>query len=204
MANTYVATSAGPIAFGALTNTYSVMQVCQFMFFMAGSSDNNPELTTFLDSMAICSYSSTGNTTSNTTNSTTGRRLTAMAYTESFLQTAAPIFIIMGCFICAYIVVLLFGKYNDSCCSSCPCLQKYMRYTCRFMEKRFKYTYVDLVMWISYLPFLYFGLLQVKLLRWDTGMNIFSNLLCFAILIIYPLYPLFILRKIFDKSDEPG
>ena len=42
MATTYVATSAGPIAFGALTNTYGVMQVCQFMYLMAGSSDGNP------------------------------------------------------------------------------------------------------------------------------------------------------------------
>ena len=79
-----------------------------------------------------------------------------------------------------------------------------MRYTCRFMERRFRYTYLDLVMWISYLPFLYFGLLQVKNLRWDTGLNVFSNLLAFVILAIYPLYPIYILRKIFDKSDTPG
>ena len=202
MATTYVATSAGPIAFGALTNTYGAMQVCQFMYLMAGSADNNPELVTFLDSMSICSYTNSGNTTANST--ATGRRLTGIAYTDSFLTTSIPIFIIMGCFTCAYIVVLLFEKYQDSCCTSCPCIQKYMKYTCRFMERRFRYIYLDLVMWISYLPFLYFGLLQVKNLRWDTGLNIFSNLLAFVILLIYPLYPIFILRKIFDKSDVPG
>ena len=70
------------------------------------------------------------------------------------------------------------------------------------MERRFKYIYVDLVMWISYIPFLYFGLLQVTNLRWDTGLNIFSNLLAFVILVIYPLYPIFILRKIFDTNSD--
>ena len=204
MATTYVATSAGPIAFGALANTYGVMQACQFMYLMAGSSDGNPELSQFLDSLSICSYTNSGNTTSNTTatGGQASRRLTAIAYTDSFLTTAMPIFIMMGCFLCAYIVVVLFQKYSESCCSSSPCLHKYMKYTCRFMERRFRYTYVDLVMWISYLPFLYFGLLQVKNLRWDNGLNIFSNLLAFVILAIYPFYPLFILRKIFDTSDE--
>lgn len=110
MATTYVATSAGPIAFGALTNTYGMMQTCQFMYLMAGSSDGNPEMVTFLDSLSICSYSNSGNTTANTT--TTGRLLTAAAYTDSFLTTSFPIFIMMGCFICAYICVVLFGKYN--------------------------------------------------------------------------------------------
>ena len=66
MATTYVATSAGPIAFGALSNTYGPMQACQMMYLMAGSGDNNPEITTFLASMGICSYTNSGNTTGNT------------------------------------------------------------------------------------------------------------------------------------------
>jgi len=110
MATTYVATSAGPIAFGALTNTYGVMQVCQCMYLMAGSSDNNPEMVAFLDSLSICSYTNSGNTTANTTS--TSRLLTGVAYTDSFLTTAFPIFLMMAGFICAYIVVILFGKYN--------------------------------------------------------------------------------------------
>ena len=84
MASTYVATSAGPIAFGALTNTYGVMQVCQMMNMMAGSADNNPEMTQFLDSMQICSYvntNSTSNQTNSSGNSIARRRLTAIAYT---------------------------------------------------------------------------------------------------------------------------
>lgn len=71
------------------------------------------------------------------------------------------------------------------------------------MQKRFKYIYVDLVMWISYLPFLYFAMLQIKELKFDSGINAISSLIAFVIIVIYPLYPVFILRKLFDKSDNP-
>jgi hypothetical protein len=71
------------------------------------------------------------------------------------------------------------------------------------MQKRFKFIYVDLVMWISYLPFLYFAVLQIKALKFDSGINALSSLIAFVIILVYPLYPLFILRKIFDKSDDP-
>lgn len=200
MATTYVATSAGPIAFGALTNTYGVMQVCQFMYLMSGNSDNNPEMTTFLDSLSICSYSNTGNSSANSTSA--ARLLAGVNYTDSFLATASPILMMVACFVSAYIVVLLFQKYSESCCTNFPCLQKYLRYTCQFMEKRFKWIYVDLVMWISYLPFLYFGILQAKAVAFSTALDIFSSLVAYAILIIYPLYPIFILKKMFDKNDD--
>lgn len=108
----------------------------------------------------------------------------------------------MAGFICAYIVVLVLERYSNSCCGSCPSLLKYANYMCEFMKLRFKYIYVDTVMWISYLPFLYFAILQLKSGRFDTGMQIFSSLLAIAIIIIYPLYPIFILRKIFDRSDN--
>ncbi len=70
------------------------------------------------------------------------------------------------------------------------------------MKQRFKFIYVDTVMWISYLPFLYFAVLQLKSGKFDSGMQIFSSLLAIVIIIIYPLYPVFILRKIFDRSDN--
>ena len=72
------------------------------------------------------------------------------------------------------------------------------------MHKRFKYIYVDIIMWISYLPFLYFAMLQVKGVRFDTGINALSTLVAFVVIVLYPLYPLFILRKLFDKSDDPS
>lgn len=70
------------------------------------------------------------------------------------------------------------------------------------MEKRFKYIYVDLVMWISYLPFLYFSMLQLKEMKFDSGVNALSSLIAVVIITVYPLYPLFILRKLFDKGDN--
>ena len=129
LATTYVATSSGPIAFGALSNTYGLMQTCQFMYFMAGSSDNNPELVTFLDSMSICTYTNTGNTTANQTSNSAARLLAASTYTDSFLTTSLPIFLMMIGFVCAYILVLLYQKYQNSCFTSCPCLQMYLKYT---------------------------------------------------------------------------
>lgn len=58
-------------------------------------------------------------------------------------------------------------------------------------------------MWISYLPFLYFSILQLKNGDFSTGTNVFSSLLAIVIIILYPLYPVFILRKLFDRSSEP-
>ena len=118
MATTMVATSALPIAFG-ISSSSALTSLCQTMYFMAGSTDGNPEMSQFLDSMSMCSYTNPGNSSSNSSGTTTsgnatasGRRLTAITYTDSFLTTAMPIFIIMGCFVSAYIVVLLFQKYG--------------------------------------------------------------------------------------------
>ena len=67
---------------------------------------------------------------------------------------------------------------------------------------RFKYIYVDTVMWISYLPFLYFSILQLQKGDFSTGASVFSSLLAIIIIVVYPLYPLFILSKLFDRSDN--
>ena len=72
------------------------------------------------------------------------------------------------------------------------------------MQKRFKYIYVDCVMWISYLPFLYFSMLQLQKLQFDTALNAISTILAFIIIIVYPLFPVFILKKLFDKSSDPN
>ena len=58
MGTVYVSTSAGPIAFGALSSTYGVMQVCQFMYLLQGSSGGNQELNNFLNSLSVVSYTS--------------------------------------------------------------------------------------------------------------------------------------------------
>ena len=127
-----------------------------------------------------------------------------MDYRSSFLQTNLPIFIIILCFVSFYIFVQIMTKFKDSCCASCPCLLKYMSYICEFMDKRFKYVYLDMVMWISYIPFVYFAILQLKAFPFDTGVDALSTLLAMVIIAIYPIYPFFILRKLFDRSDDPN
>lgn len=210
MAIVYVSTSSGPIAFGAIGSTYGPMQFCQFMYLLQGSSGGNDEMNNFLNSLSAVSYTTSSgtnehsNSTSTNGTTTSNRLLTAINYTSSFLTTNLPIFLIMISFVGAYFMVLLVERYNQSCCMSCPTVQKYMVYICDFMKRRFKYIYVDEVMWISYLPFLYFAVLQLQSGRFDSGINIFSSLLAIAIIIIYPLYPIFILRKIFDRSSDPA
>lgn len=41
MAMVYVTTSTGPIAFGALGPTYGLMQLCQVLYIMQGSTNDN-------------------------------------------------------------------------------------------------------------------------------------------------------------------
>lgn len=41
MAMVYVTTSTGPIAFGALSSTYGLMQLCQVLYIMQGTTGDN-------------------------------------------------------------------------------------------------------------------------------------------------------------------
>ena len=163
MAIAYVSTSSLPIAFGAIGSTYTPMQFCQVLYLLQGSSGGNEEVTTFLNSLSAVSYTdSSGTNDQSNSSATSARLLTSINYRASFLQTNYPVFIIMISFICLYICVLVLERYNNSCCASCPNLQQYLTYTCEFMKKRFKFIYIDSVMWISYIPFLYFAILQLK------------------------------------------
>jgi hypothetical protein len=69
------------------------------------------------------------------------------------------------------------------------------------MHKRFKWIYVDQVMWISYLPFMYFAILQLKNLAFETTLAALSSIIAIIVIITYPLYPFFILYQIF-KADH--
>jgi hypothetical protein len=163
MAIVYVSTSALPIGFGAIGSTYGPMQFCQILYLLQGSSGGNEEVNNFLNSLSAVSYTDNSGTNDQSNSSTTSARLlTSINYRASFLQTNYPVFIIMITFIFLYIGVLLLERYNNSCCTSCPTLQQYLMYTCEFMKKRFKFIYVDSIMWISYIPFLYFSILQLK------------------------------------------
>ena len=104
-------------------------------------------------------------------------------------------------FVVIYITCLIFDRY-DGICASCPNLLRYLHHICDFMKKRFKFIYVDTIMWISYMPFLYFAILQLKSFNFSSGMHSLSSILSLFIVVIYPLYPFYILKQLFDKSDD--
>jgi hypothetical protein len=115
----YVATSAGPIGFGALSSTYGVMQSCQMMYLLQGSSNGNPEINNFLNSLSVVAYTQNPNAaTSNGTNSTsTSRLLAAISTQNQFLEINTPTLIIITAFTGAYLMILLFERFKTSLCS---------------------------------------------------------------------------------------
>ena len=64
------------------------------------------------------------------------------------------------------------------------------------MFKRFKWIYFDFVAWVSYLPFLYFSLMQVQKFDFSNALGAFSCIFSIVVLLTYPLYPIFIAYQI--------
>jgi hypothetical protein len=56
------------------------------------------------------------------------------------------------------------------------------------MKKRFKWIYFDFIAWISFLPFLYFSIMQLKNFSFSTALSGFSCILSLVIIVVYPLY----------------
>lgn len=123
----------------------------------------------FLSSLQVMSLTnggtsstSVGNTT-NSTNPAARRRMLQVAYTSSFIEVNMPIFAMMFVFLATYLSIIAFQKYiQESCRTSCSRAFLYVDEICSFMQKRFKWIYFDFIMWISYLPFIYFSLLQLQ------------------------------------------
>ena len=64
------------------------------------------------------------------------------------------------------------------------------------MKARFKWIYFDFVAWVSYLPFVYFAVVQLGTFSFDSALAGFSSILSIIIIIVYPLYPFFIAYQI--------
>ena len=60
------------------------------------------------------------------------------------------------------------------------------------MKKRFFWIYFDFLAWLAYLPFLYFGIVQLKNFSFNSFLNGFSSLLSIVIVVVLPLYPVLI------------
>lgn len=113
----------------------------------------------------------------------------------AFLATNAPIFALMGGFLLVYILIRVFLAYNgkgEGILLSCPNARFYIIETIKFMQMRFKWIYFDFVAWISFLPFTYFALVQLKNFSFATGLEGISSLLSIVIIVLYPLYPFYI------------
>lgn len=161
----YLSTSAGPVFFGEMSSTYFNIEFCQFMFFHDGIAGSNSEMKTFLQSLSKMSMSSLGST-----DSQSARRMLLATESLSFLQINVPIFIMMGCFLALYAATYLIQKHIDSMCLSCSKLNFYVKEICIYLGNRFKWIYFDFVVWLSYLPFLYFSIVQVQKFNFKSGL----------------------------------
>ena len=60
------------------------------------------------------------------------------------------------------------------------------------MQKRFKWIYFDFVIWLSYLPFIFFAVIQVQNISFEDALYGISSILSIVILATYPFVPIFI------------
>lgn len=124
-------------------------------------------------------------------NTTRRRMLEDIATSPSyFLQVNVPIFILMGTFLLVYFLIYIFQRNIDSCCVSCPKLHFIVNEICIYLKARFKWIYFDFVAWISYMPFLYFAVVQLANFSFEDALTGFSSILSIIIIIVYPLYPI--------------
>jgi hypothetical protein len=186
----YLGTSLGPLLFGSMTPTYFNIEFCQFVLFHANAADGNKEIETFLDSLQPISLT----IPSNKANSHRRLLTSSLSTPLAFLATSAPIFALMGGFLALYLAIYLFKRYAASSCLNFPRFKFYATETCSFLEQRFMWIYFDFVAWISYLPFTYFSLMQLKAFSFHSFLEGISCLLAILIIGTYPLYPLLILR----------
>lgn len=95
-----------------------------------------------------------------------------------------------------YGLTFLISKHIESMCVSCPNFNFYVKEICIFLSNRFKWIYFDFVVWLSYLPFLYFSMKQVQKFNFNTPLEGFSSIFSIIVLIAYPLYPVLIAYNI--------
>jgi len=62
--------------------------------------------------------------------------------------------------------------------------------------KRFKWAYFDFIVWLTYIPFLYFAMVQMKNLIFSSATDSLSNVISLIILLTYPFYGLLIVYQL--------
>lgn len=151
---------------------------------------------TFLSSLSVMSMSSIGDQSSSNSSNSTTSRLLLETEALSFLTVNLPILIMMVCFASLFGLTHLIGRYIDSMCLTCPNFNFYVKEICIYLSNRFKWIYFDFVVWLSYLPFLYFAIVQLQKLNFSTPLAGFSSILSIIIIGTYPLYPFLICYNI--------
>lgn len=117
-----------------------------------------------------------------------------------FIEANVMILSIMGACILLYIMSYLLSERIGNIFVNYPKLQYYVKQIATYISARFKWVYFDMLIWISYIPFLYFSLRQVKSISFTSALSSISSLVSLVILALYPLYPVLIflsLRKNF-------
>lgn len=72
---------------------------------------------------------------------------------------------------------------------------------------RFTWNYFDFIIWLSYLPFLFFSITQLKNISFKSADLVISSLISILIIIAYPLYPGFVfylIRKRYAVLEIEG
>jgi hypothetical protein len=187
----YLGTAIGPTAFGEMSATYPIMEFCQILFSFRSQTKDNPEMETFLTSLSNMALATTGDTTSSAR-----RRLlqdgTEVVEEPSFLEANMFTFILIGAFLLVYILVLIIQKSLPYCMDNCPKLHFYTNEICEFLQRRFKWIYFDFILWISYIPFVFFALEQFKNFSFENAELAVSCIFSMAVIATYPLYPVLI------------
>lgn len=78
---------------------------------------------------------------------------------------------------------------------------------CEFLMNRFTWNYFDFIIWLSYLPFLFFAISQLMSISFASADLAISSLISILIIIVYPLYPgliFYLIRKHYAVLEFEG
>lgn len=78
---------------------------------------------------------------------------------------------------------------------------------CEFLMNRFTWNYFDFIIWLSYLPFLFFSISQLQNISFASADLAISSLISILIIISYPLYPgliFYLIRKHYEVLEIEG
>lgn len=70
------------------------------------------------------------------------------------------------------------------------------------MKQRFKWIYFDFVMWLAYIPFLFFAMKQLSVFPFSNFIQGLSSILSIIIIATLPVYPGWITYLIYKNYND--